>query len=432
MARTLALAIAAGLALACLPERFDALAEAAPVTTVPLSFAGAAELTIALTVAADDEGRGRVLFSDGSPALGWYQLDEQGGELRFATFDQLASLATHPQPQLTGLAVVQTNAVAEALVRVAAAEGGRDRIIRFRVADFSRPSAPELDMHVYTWVADPAPTLSGPIAAVQLDEGLPEGLSASAEGLFIWDELGVRASEYATARELLLEADPSVFEADPSQGFGLTRCPELSPTAIAGGRLLAEQRRAAAVLEHDRLTFVGVAEQPEQSLIGAPIYACELETLELPGPATSLLVVDLERDGNDDLLVGAPASGEVWLFENHGEGLAPTPTLVLASDEPGAFGTSLAHVELGGDAPEVFVVGAPATRVSDKANVGRVHVFDRDGELLRTIEDLEPRSDSQHGLGVHGLDLPGREELVVSGARELRVHWTILESDPRP
>jgi hypothetical protein len=65
-------------------------------------------------------------------------------------------------------------------------------------------------------------------------------------------------------------------------------------------------------------------------------------------------------------------------------------------------------VELGGEAPQVIVVGAPATAVGGKVGVGRVLVFDAtDGTLLRSIEDLEPRTDSRHGLAVHGLDLPG-------------------------
>jgi hypothetical protein len=423
--------LALPLALACLPARFDELAEAAPVTTMPVSFPGDAnaQIAIALTVAADDEGRGRVLFGDGHSAIGWYQLEEHGGELEFASFQALALLATHEQPQLTGLAVVDAMAVAEGLLRVA---GTPDRVVRFRVADFSRPSVPDHDMIVYPWVADPAPALLGPLAAVQLDDDLPEALSSSDEGLIIWDALGARVSEYSAARAALLADDPGVFDDDPRQGFGLTRCPGLMPTAIAGGRLLAGQRRAAVVLEQATLTFVGATQPPEHSIIGAPIYACELATLALPGAAETLLVVDLERDGTDDLLVGAPARGEVWLFENHGDGLPSEPTLVLASDEDGRFGASLAHVELGGDAPEVFVVGAPDTRVGGKANVGRVHVFTQGGELLRTIEDLEPRTASRHGLGVHGLDLPGREELVVSGTHELRIHWSLSAEDPRP
>jgi len=122
------------------------------------------------------------------------------------------------------------------------------------------------------------------------------------------------------------------------------------------------------------------------------------------------------------------------VYENPGDGLPSSPTFVLEGegDEQG-FGSSITTVELGGDAPEVIVVGAPDTKVEDELGVGRVAVFDAvDGTRLRIIEDLEPRADSHHGLGVHGVDLPGREELVVSGARELRVHWSILSGDEGP
>ena len=427
--------------LACLPASFDHFAEVAPVTTVGVQFPGqpSARIAVALTVEADDEGRGRVLFSDGDAAIGWYQIDERSGTQRFASFEELTQLATYEQPTLTGLAVVEGALVAEALVRVAAGEDSPDRVVRVRIADFTRPSEPALDMVVYPWIADPSPTLTGPLAVVQLDDGLPEALSGSSEGLIIWDALGTRAGDYAQARELLLGDDPAAFDDDPSQAYGLTRCPDLNPSAIAGGRLLADRRRAAVVLHGASLSFVGVGvgagveQASSQSAVGAPIYACELATLELPGQASVLAVVDLESDGDDDLLVGAPASDEVWVFENHGDGLANPPTMMLASDEPGGFGSSIARVQLGGEAPDVIVVGAPMTRVDGKANVGRVYVYDaRDGELLRTITDLEPRTDSRHGLGVHGLDIPGREELVVSGARELRIHWTTLANDPGP
>src|SRR5690606_1498740 len=101
-----------------------------------------AQIALALTVEADDEGRGRVLFGDGDGAIGWYQNDERSGAQRFASFEDLTVLATHEQPTLTGLAVVDGMLVAEGLVRVAAAEASPDRIVRFRVADFTRPSEP--------------------------------------------------------------------------------------------------------------------------------------------------------------------------------------------------------------------------------------------------------------------------------------------------
>jgi hypothetical protein len=425
---------------ACLPGSFDALAELAPVHTEPLEFPNdpSAELAIALTVAADDEGRGRVLFSDGDRALGWLSVDLDGRvEQRFAHFNQLTEIGSHPehveitQPIVTGLAIVPDASIAEALVRVAAEQGVPDRVVRVRVADFSRIVDAELDMQVYPWVADPAPALDGPLASVQLDDGLPELLAASEAGLFVWDSLGTSLPSYEQARASLLADDPDAFTDDPSQGYGLTHCPDLQPIALAGGRVLEAGARAALILSGAELTFVAVGEPGLVSMVGAPIYDCAHASLTLPGPASVLAVVDLGLDGDDDLLVGSPEQARVWVYENLGDGLPTTPTLVLEAEEDELeFGASITSVELGGDAPEVIVVGAPGTAVGGKVGVGKVLVFDAsDGTRLRSIEDLEPRTDSRHGFAVHGLDLPGREELVVSGAREIRVHWSIVAGD---
>lgn len=428
------------LACGCLPGTFDALGEAAPVHTEPVVFPvdASAELTVALTVAADDESRGRVLFGDGERALGWLRLDLDGRvELRFAHFGDLTEIGSHPdhaevvQPRLTGLAVVPDAGIAEALVRVAAEQGVPDRVVRFRIADFSRVVAAELDVHVYPWVADPAPTLLGPLVSVQLDEGLPELLSVSEDGLFIWDALGSSLPIYEQARASMLATDPDAFTDDPQQGYGLTHCPDLQAAALAGGRLLADAGLAAVALSGDIVTFIAVADPAAVSLVGAPIYDCARASLSLPGPASVLAVVDLGLDGDDDLLVGSPEQARVWVYENSGDGLPSAPTFVLEGQgDELEFGAAITSVELGGDAPQVIVVGAPGTAVDGKVAVGQVSVFDAaDGTLLRRIEDLEPRTDSRHGLAVHGLDVPGREELVVSGAGELRVHWSIVAGD---
>jgi hypothetical protein len=428
---------------ACLPSSFDALADAAPVYTQPLDFPydAGAEVALALTVPGDDEGRGRVLFGDGERALGWLSLELDGRmSIRFARFGELTDIGSHPahleitQPRLTGLAIVPDAGIAEGLVRVAAEQGVPDRVVRFRVADFSRIVDAQLDMYVYPWVADPAPALAGPLASVQLDDGLPELLSVSEAGLFVWDSLGTSLPSYEQARASRLADDPDAFMDDPGQGYGLTHCPDLQPTALAGGRVLSGSGRAALALSGDTLTFIAVAEPGEVSLIGAPIYDCARASLSLPGPASVLAVVDLGLDDDDDLLVGAPDQGEVWVYENLGDGLSDAPTLVLEPEgDELEFGASITSVELGGDAPEVIVVGAPGTKVGGKVGVGRVLVFDAsDGTLLRSIEDLEPRTDSRHGFAVHGLDLPGREELAVTGVRELRVHWSIVPGDEGP
>jgi hypothetical protein len=98
----------------------------------------------------------------------------------------------------------------------------------------------------------------------------------------------------------------------------------------------------------------------------------------------------------------------------------------------GGFGTSMAVADLGGEVGRVVIVGAPETMIDSSPMVGRVHVFDLDGAALTEFSDLEPRTDSRHGLGVHALGLPGRDELIVSGRTELRVHWELADGDPRP
>jgi hypothetical protein len=429
----------------CLPRSFDALEQAAPVTTIGVRFPDedTAVIRWALSVDADDEGRGRVLFSDGARWLGWLRLDETSGHqlhtiLRF----ERDALTESDDPVITGLALVPDRNIPEGLLRLAGDAQRPDRIVRFRVADFSR-IAPELDaVAVPEWVLDEYPSangLVGPLAAVALDEGQPELLSASTDGsLMIWPELGTTLPELATIREQLLGDDPSVFDADPSEGFGVTRCEGLGGAdawAIAGGRLLAGDRMAAVVLRGTALHFVAAVDPPAISLVGATTIDCAAGMLALPDTAMTLLSLDLERDGDDDLLVGSPGTEQVWVFLGEGElGIPSEPsfTLVPETAREGGFGTSLAVADLGGEVGRLILVGAPETMIGNSPRVGRVHLFDLDGVPLTEFSDLEPRTDSRHGLGVHALGLPGRDELVVSGRTELRVHWQLFDGDPRP
>ncbi len=440
----LGLAVATG--LACLPRSFDALEQAAPVTTIPVRFPeeDSAVIRWAASVDADDEGRGRVLFSDGVRWLGWLRLDEDGDhELTTILEFERDSLTESDEPEFTGLAVVPERDIPEGLLRLAGDATRPDRIVRFRVADFSRvaPLPDQPTISVPEWVLDEFPSsggLVGPLAAVELDEGQPELLSASADGsLMVWPELGTTLAELAATREQLLLDDPSVFDADPSAGFGVTRCADLggpSSWAIAGGRLLADGRQAGVILRDSTLHFVAALEPTALSLVGTTEIDCAAATISLPDTATTLLAVDLERDGDDDLLVGSPGSEQVWVFLGNGDvGLPSTPnfTLVPETARDGGFGTSLAVGDLGGEAGRVLIVGAPATAIGGSPGVGRVHVFDLDGSALTEFSDLEPQTESRHGLGVHMLGLPGRDELVVSGRTELRVHWSVLPGDPR-
>jgi hypothetical protein len=436
--------LAALLALpGCLTRSFDALQQAAPVTTVGVRFPEEETAVIrwALSVDADDEGRGRVLFSDGARWLGWLRLDEDGDtELQTILRFERDALADSDDPAITGLAVVPDRNVPEGLLRLAGDAQQPDRIVRFRVADFSRV-APQAVV-VPEWVLDEFPTsvgLVGPLAAVALDAGQPELLSASADGsLLIWPELGTTLDVIATTREQLLADDPTVFDADPSVGFGVTRCEDLggpSAWAIAGGRLLPGDREAAVVLRDASLHLIAAADPLTLSPVGTTVIDCAAGTIALPDTAMTLLAVDLERDGDDDLLVGSPGTEQVWVFLGDGEaGIPGEPDFTLVPETPreGGFGTSVAVADLGGDVGRVVIVGAPETMIGSSPMVGRVHVFDLEGAPLTEFSDLEPRTDSRHGLGVHALGLPGRDELVVSGRTELRVHWQLFDGDPRP
>lgn len=439
------LALASLLVIGCLPRSFDALEQAAPVTTIAAGFPedDSAVIRWALSVDADDEGRGRVLFSDGERWLGWLRLDEDGNyELHTILPFERDVLTESDDPAITGLALVPDRTIPEGLLRLAGDAERPDRIVRFRVADFSRV-APDLDaVAVPSWVLDEHPAahaLIGPLAAIALDEGQPELLSASADGaLLIWPELGTTLAELAETRAQLLADDPTVFDADPAEGFGVTRCADLggpNAWALAGGRLLSDDRLAAVILRDSTLHLVAAAEPPAISLVGTTVLDCAAGTIELPESAMTLLSVDLERDGDDDLLVGSPGTEQVWVFlgdADTGIPSAPSFTLVPETPRAGGFGTSMAVADLGGDVGRVVIVGAPETMIGNSPRVGRVHVFDLEGAALTEFSDLEPRTDSQQGLGVHALGLPGRDELVVSGRTELRVHWQILDGDPRP
>lgn len=425
---------------ACLPRSFDALEQAALVTTIRARFPEDERAVVrwALTVDADDEGRGRVLFGDGEAWLGWLRLDERGEfELETMLPFEREALTESEAPTFTGLALVPGRDIPEALLRVESDAERDDRIVRMRVADFS----PAADAPIVTpsWIVDEfadADSLAGVLGAVDLDGDQPELFTGTQDGaLLIWPELGTTLDAIAAARAQVLSDDPSAFEADPSLGFGLARCEGLgSAIAIAGGPVLADERAAALLLRGDSIAIVAALAGAEPSLVGTTRVDCDAGSIALDALASALLVVDLERDGDLDLLVGAPASEQVFVFESDGAGLPAEASFVITPEDArgGEFGASLAVADLGGELGRVIVVGAPTTMISKRAKVGRVHVFELDGAPLTEFSDLEPQTDSRHGLGVHALGLPGRDELVVSGQLELRVHWSIAEGDPRP
>jgi hypothetical protein len=235
---------------ACLPAGFDALAERPSSPAARLYNDQRRDCD-----RADGRSRRRgavaALFSDGERALGWLGLDLDGRTTCFAHFGELPGRSHRSCRDHAALRPGWRSCRHRRRSRAWRRQGVPDRVVQFQVADFSRIVDAGLDMIVYPWVADPSPELLGPMASVQLDEGLPELLSVSEDGLFVWDSLGTSLAAYEDMRASMLADNPDAFAPDPAQGWGLTHCPGLQPTALAGGRVLPAGGRAALALSGD-------------------------------------------------------------------------------------------------------------------------------------------------------------------------------------
>lgn len=100
--------------------------------------------------------------------------------------------------------------------------------------------------------------------------------------------------------------------------------------------------------------------------------------------------------------------------------LAQTQTFVLNSPNPqlGAlFGRAVAMGDIDGDGIAEIAIGAPGEDIGSRVDQGRVYIFSATGELLRSLDDPNPRLSAQFGktLSMGDVNADGKAELLVDG-----------------
>ncbi len=151
----------------------------------------------------------------------------------------------------------------------------------------------------------------------------------------------------------------------------------------------------------------------------------------------SLAIGDLDDDGRDDLVVGAPGdreggpfSGAVYVFQSAPEGMRGWARLdqtgLDANEEGDGFGWSVAigNFKSGSPYAHEIIVGAPFEDVEGgPQQVGRIYAFENDGGELAGLSALFQTGVSDNGAG----DMFGYTLLAY---KRLAYNWLLLVAAP--
>jgi len=133
-----------------------------------------------------------------------------------------------------------------------------------------------------------------------------------------------------------------------------------------------------------------------------------------------MVVADVDGDGLDDIVVSSPANNKAWLYRNDGDlsdGL--TGAMLDAPSDAAGFGSSLAIGDLDGDGADELVIGAPQTDVDGITRAGSAYIYAWNGTQLahqRTLHDAQPEDEQRVGLTVAVVPWAGARHVVVVGA----------------
>jgi hypothetical protein len=145
-----------------------------------------------------------------------------------------------------------------------------------------------------------------------------------------------------------------------------------------------------------------------------------------------MVVGDFDGDGLNDIVVSSPASNKAWLYQNDGAiGDGLTAAMLDAPSDASGFGATLAVGDLDGDGADELLIGAPNTDVDGKTNAGAAYVYRWNGSALAnelTLHDAQPEDEQRMGLSVAAVPWgPSAHVLVVGGMAEV---FTYFRLDP--
>lgn len=157
----------------------------------------------------------------------------------------------------------------------------------------------------------------------------------------------------------------------------------------------------------------GLRDQPDDCRVGP--------TPDVAFGKAVAAVGDVDGDGYDDVMVGAPdgKSGAVYIFPGGAFGIETKPFWQVRG--PAGFGTSLAGLgDLGEDGADDFAVGSPEEDAGTAGAVGAVYVYtgrSPSGEDAHPMVILRTAVVGERfgaGMVAADFDADGRSELVVS------------------
>jgi hypothetical protein len=326
------------------------------------------------------------------------------------------------------------------------------RVFQVNLDEWSRVTDPEIDI-IAPWINNSTVIGFGQdVQATNLDAAQSdpayEVAIGSASGVIIFDDLGANTETYLEERAAILAVDGSTFDGDNlAQGFHFTLCDELSTyNHIARGAVGPSGSEVFLVSTTAGITMIG--DQDVTNQIGAPVYDCAADFIANPGGSTEgfghdMFVDDLNDDGMMDLFVSDTSTNEVYLYLGVADGLPDDPSQTFTPPESQGgvheYGFSVDRADLGGGFGSAIVITAPGSSTDGLSEVGVIFVYRvNDNGVIEEnaepiiLEDLSPEGFTRYGIwagGIYNGEL-GRDELMVVGSFDGRIHTSISGIDP--